>query len=159
MGVGIAKIRQVKVPVSDLVASTEWYRRLLDLVPVFEFFEDGAVRGVVLWEPDADLHVSLRDRRYCAGDLSGAEVVALKVESAEALNTIIGRCQSLGFSHGDVQHRGPYGAALDVPDPDGTVLRFLYEPDTYPRGFAGLEFGPDGTPSAYRKPRLPAPSG
>jgi len=156
MGVGIAKIRQVKIPVTDLAASVAWYRRLLDLEPAFEFFEDGAVRGVVLWESSADLHISLRDRHYCASqpDLDGFDVFSLKVESVQTLTELIDRCRALGIAHGDIHDRGPYGSALDIPDPDGTVLRFLYEPDTYPRGFAGLEFAPDGTPSAYQEPRL-----
>ena len=160
MGIGITKIRQIKIPVTDLAASVQWYRNLRDLEPAFEFYEEGAVRGVVLLETDADLHTSLRERAFCAStpDLAGFDVVALKVDDDQTLPRLMERCRRLAVPHCDIHDRGPYGAALDVPDPDGTVLRFLYEPDTYPRGFSGIEFAPDGTPSPYREPRLPQPT-
>lgn len=119
MGIGITKTRQIKIPVTGLVAGVRRYRDLLDLDPVFEFFEERAVRGVVLLEPDADLHISLRDRRFRA---SAADWASPTPSSKTAART--------------------EPPALDVPDPDpgGTVLRFLHEPDSYPRGFIGIEF-------------------
>ncbi|MFE9324503.1 VOC family protein [Nocardia sp. NPDC052278] len=156
MPLGINKIRQVKLPVSNLAKSVAWYRQLLDLEPVFEFYEEDAVRGVVLLEPNADLHIGLRERAYCASHphLNDFDAFALKVDSLETFTELIKRAEELGAPHGEIHDRGPYGAALDISDPDGTVIRFLYEPDTYPTGFAGLEFGPDGTPIGYEQPRL-----
>lgn len=156
MTIGITKIRQVKLPVTDLEKSVAWYRELLDLQPAFEFFENGAVRGVVLLEPDADLHIALRERLYCASrpHLNDFDAFALRVDSLDSFTKLIERADRLGASHSEIHDRGPYGAALDISDPDGTVIRFLYEPDDYPTGFTGLEFGPDGTPSTYREPRL-----
>jgi catechol 2,3-dioxygenase-like lactoylglutathione lyase family enzyme len=60
---GITKIRQVKLPVTNLAKSVAWYRQLLDLEPIFEFYEEGGVRGAVLLEPTADLHIALRETR------------------------------------------------------------------------------------------------
>ncbi|WP_433194771.1 VOC family protein [Nocardia sp. CA-107356] len=156
MPLGISKIRQVKLPVTSLATSVAWYRQLLDLEPVFEFYEEGAVRGVVLLEPNADLHIGLRERAYCASHphLDDFDAFALRVDSLDAFTELIARADRLGSPHSEIHDRGPYGAALDISDPDGTVIRFLYEPDTYPTGFAGLEFGPDGTPSGYEQPRL-----
>ena len=37
---------------------------------------------------------------------------------------VIDRCAELDIEHGDVDDRGPFGLAMDVADPDGTVLRF-----------------------------------
>ena len=50
-------------------------------------------------------------------------------------------CVELGIAHGDVDHRGEFGLAIDVADPDGLVLRFVAGPHTRTTGtFAGLEF-------------------
>jgi hypothetical protein len=49
---------------------------------------------------------------------------------------------------------GDFGLALDIADPDGTLLRFVAGPHTGPSGgFAGIEFG-SGPPIVYDQPRL-----
>lgn len=110
----------------------------------------------VLLHPRADFHIGLRERAYCASQphLNDFDAFALRVDSLETFTELIERADRLGAPHSEIQDRGPYGAALDISDPDGTAIRFLYELDTYPTGFAGLEFGSDGTPSAYEVPRL-----
>ena len=64
------------------------------------------------------------------------------------------RCAELGIEHGDVHDRGDFGIAMDIADPDGTVLRFVAGAHTGPPGaFAGIEFG-SGPPIIYDQPRL-----
>ena len=48
MKLPIIGVRQIKLPVSDLAISARWYADLFDLELANEFFEDAAVRGVVL---------------------------------------------------------------------------------------------------------------
>ena len=50
----IVGVRQIKLPVSDLATSARWYADLFALEPANEFFEDDAVRGVVLAETKRD---------------------------------------------------------------------------------------------------------
>ena len=59
------------------------------------------------------------------------------------------RCAELGIEHGDAHDRGDFGIAMDIADPDGTVLRFVAGAHTGPPGaFAGIEFG-SGPPIIY----------
>ena len=152
----IVGVRQIKLPVSDLAVSARWYADLFDLELANEFFEDGAVRGVVLADHDAGFVIGLREREYCASSpvLDGFDVCAFMLRTAEDVSTVIDRCAELGIEHGDVDDRGDFGIAMDIADPDGTVLRFVAGPHTGPPGgFAGIEFG-SGPPVFYDQPRL-----
>lgn len=152
----IVGVRQIKLPVSDLAISARWYSDLFDLELANEFYEDGAVRGVVLADHDAGFVIGLRERAYCSSSptLDGFDVCAFMLRSAEEMSTVIARCDELGIDHGEVDDRGAFGLAMDVSDPDGTVLRFVAGPHTGPPGaFAGVEFGA-GPPSIYDEPRL-----
>lgn len=156
MGIGVTGILQVKVPVSDLRRSYEWYVRLLDLELAREFVEQGVLRGVVLADRSAGYVIGLRDREVVRGRPThdGFDLFALHVPTREALDAVVERCDRLGVEHTDVHERGPDGAAFDVPDPDGTVVRFLWPGDASAPGFAGVEFGEDGTPGFYDTPRI-----
>ena len=156
MKLPILGVRQIKVPVSDLAISARWYADLFDLELANEFFEDGAVRGVVLADHGAGFVIGLRDREHCASRpvLDGFDVCAFLLRTPEDMSTVIARCAELGIEHGGVHDRGDFGIAMDVADPDGTVLRFVAGPHTGPPGgFAGIEFG-SGPPTVYDRPRL-----
>ena len=158
MSIGMTKVHHVKIPVTDLVRSAAWYARLLDLVPLREFQEQGALRGAALRSPEAGFSFALRERQYCASqpDLAGFDVVSVHMASREALAELAAKCDRLGIGHGPIQDRGPNEAIVDVPDPDGTVLRFLWERENEETlRFAGLSFGADGPPTVYDTPRLP----
>lgn len=152
----IVGVRQIKLPVSDLARSARWYADLFDLELANEFYEDSAVRGVVLADHAGGFVIGLREREYCASSpvLNGFDVCAFMLRTPEQMTSVIARCDELGIAHGDVHDRGEFGIAMDIADPDGTVLRFVAGPHTGPPGtFAGLEFGP-GPPIIYHQPRL-----
>lgn len=156
MKLPIIGVRQIKLPVSDLAISARWYADLFDLELANEFFEDAAVRGVVLADHEAGFVIGLREREYCASSpvLDGFDVCAFMLRTAEEMSTVIDRCAELGIEHGDVHDREDFGIAMDVSDPDGTVLRFVAGAHTgRPGAFAGIEFGP-GLPIVYDQPRL-----
>jgi len=155
MSIGVLRIRQVKIPVTDLRSSARWYRDLLDIDVVMEFEEEGAVRGVVLADRAAGFVIGLRDRDRCESKpvLAGFDVVAFELDTRESVDALIRRCDERGLAHSGVQDRGDYGVALDVPDPDGTVLRFIAGKHIG-EGFEGIEFG-SGPPTFYDEPRLP----
>lgn len=156
MGIGVVRVRQLKVPVTDLIASTEWYRKALGLELAAEFVEQGVVRGVALADPDTGFVMALRDRSVTAStpDLEGFDVVGFEVESKDALRTLVARWKDLGLDTTEVWDGGPFGAGADLRDPDGTVLRFLADNPIGTGGFVGVEFGEGGRASTYETSRL-----
>src|SRR3954471_3792285 len=152
----ILGVRQIKLPVSDLAVSARWYADLFDLELANEFFEDAAVRGVVLADHEAGFVIGLRERDYCASRpvLDGFDVCAFMLRTTAELSTVIDRCAELGIEHGDVDDRGDFGIAMDIADPDGTVMRFVAGAHTGPPApSAEIDLVP-GPPILYDQPRL-----
>jgi hypothetical protein len=133
---------------------------LIDLVPFRELVEQGALRGAALRSPEAQFVVALRERQFCTGQpsLAGFDLVALHMSSRETLADLAAKCDRLGIEHSPVQDRGPDEAVVEVPDPDGTVLRFFWERENEETlRFLGLSFDAGGPPTFYQTPRLPVP--
>lgn len=154
----IEGIAQVKLPVTDLARSVAWYLSVLDLRLWAEFVEDDELRGAGVIDRDSRFNIALRDRRFCTGqpDLRGFDVVAFTPSSRSSLDELAARCDALGVARREVVEL-PDGSILDVPDPDGTVLRFYHF--TAPTdGFTGIELA-DGYPARrYSVPRLAHPT-
>ncbi len=151
---GLDRIAQVKLPVTDLARSVAWYRRLLDLRLWTEFVEDGVLCGAGLIDPQGRFNIALRDRAACASRpvLDGFDVFAFVPASRSVLEDLVARCDRLGVAHSGVYETGA-GPRLDVPDPDGTVLRFYYY--TGPTDeFMGLEMRDGQVVGTYDTPRL-----
>ena len=87
----VARIRQVKLPVTDLEKSARWYRDLLGLRLAHEFEEQGVVRGVALADPESGVVVGLREREHCEGKprMDGFDVVAFELESVDAVHEFV----------------------------------------------------------------------
>ena len=120
----LGPIHHVKVPVSDVRASTEWYVRVLGLAVAIEFTEDGEVRGVALATPDGTTSIALRHDPERAAALAGFDLVALGVPTRDGVQAWADHLAALGQQHGGVVtgHRG--GAVLvGLHDPDGIELR------------------------------------
>jgi catechol 2,3-dioxygenase-like lactoylglutathione lyase family enzyme len=149
---GIVGFTHVKLPVTDLTRSVRWYADLLEMRLTMEFVEEGELRGAELVEPVSGARIALRDRAFCASQpvLSGFDLFALEVDAVPTLYRLAERCDRLGISHTGVREF-PGGAALDVPDPDGTVVRLHFSVDRPP--FVGIEFTPGGF-GTYEVPRL-----
>jgi catechol 2,3-dioxygenase-like lactoylglutathione lyase family enzyme len=156
MGLGLTKLWQAKIPVTDVPRSTRWYQALLDLELLAEFVEQDVLRGAALIDRDDGYVIALRDREVSASrpDLSGFDLFGFRVASPRELHQIMERCDRLGVDHGDIEDRGISLLGIDVPDPDGTVLRFLCFADGIPGGFTGVEVGDDGETSYYDTPRI-----
>ena len=159
MGIGLDRIKHVKLPVSDLARSASWYRELFDLDLVAEYVADGELHGVSLVDRDAGIEISLRQREFCAGrpDLAGFDVFALGAPTEQLLDEVVERCDRLGIAHTEVWRFPGYGAGMDIPDPDGIPVRIVWPDSAGPWGrfeFIGVESGADGEPRLYREPRL-----
>lgn len=120
----LAPIHHLKIPVSDVRASAEWYRRVLGLELVIEFTEDGELRGVALAAPGVTTGIALRHDPARAAALAGFDLVALGVPTRDGVHAWADHLAALGQEHGGIVtgHRG--GAVLvGLHDPDGIELR------------------------------------
>ena len=151
---GLDRITQIKLPVTDLARSVTWYRQLLDLRLWVEIVEDDVLRGAGLIDPQGRFNIALRDRTVCASqpNLHGFDVVAFLPATRSVLENMTARCDRLGIPHNGIQDT-PAGPRLDIPDPDGTVLRFYHF--TGPtEGFTGVEMRNGEHVGTYHTPRL-----
>jgi catechol 2,3-dioxygenase-like lactoylglutathione lyase family enzyme len=151
---GLDRIAQVKLPVTDLARSVSWYRRVLDLRLWAEFVEDGILRGAGLIDPQGRFNLALRDRSVCASrpDLRSFDILAFVPASRAVLDDMVERCDRLGVAHSGIEET-PAGPRLDVPDPDGTVLRFYHFTEPTDR-FVGVESRDGRYVGTYDSPRL-----
>jgi catechol 2,3-dioxygenase-like lactoylglutathione lyase family enzyme len=156
MGIGLVKIRQVKIPVSDLAGSVRWYLRALDLELAAEYVEQGELRGAVLADQDSGFVIALRDRDLCANrpDLSGFDVVGFEIADRDTFHQIVARWDELGLEHTEVWDGGHYGLSVDLHDPDGTALRFLCDDPIGRTRFNGVAYDADGQVTYYDTPKL-----
>ena len=161
MGVGMTKVLHVKIPVTDLQNSVDWYCRLMDLTLTHEFIEQGELRGAALRSVEGGFSFALRLRQYCSStpNLDGFDIVAIHMSDRESLTVVQQRSAVLGAEYTAVQDRGLHEAVVDVTDPDGTLLRFYWvDLAQLPDVFLGYSFSGDGPPEFVREPRLKAPS-
>jgi catechol 2,3-dioxygenase-like lactoylglutathione lyase family enzyme len=156
--IGLDRIAQIKLPVTDLARSVAWYRELFDLRLWVEIVEDDVVRGAGLMDPLGRFNIALRDRSVCASrpNLHGYDVVAFLPTSRSVLEDMIARCDRLDVAHNGIEET-PAGPRLDIPDPDGTVLRF-YHFTAPTEGFTGVEMRDGEYVGEYHTPRLSTPT-
>jgi catechol 2,3-dioxygenase-like lactoylglutathione lyase family enzyme len=149
MGIGLTKIKHVKVPVSDLQRSVSRYQSLLDLELHTEFVEEGIVRGASLLDRDGGYEIALRDKAVCAGTISeGFDFFALSAPSRALQDDVAARCDRLGVIHTGILHVPDMGAGMDITDPDGTVVRIVWTNPDRP-SFLGVESDEYGAMQAY----------
>jgi len=154
MTLALTGLLHVKVPVTDLERSARWYTRVFDLELLYEFCEQGIVRGVVLFHRSGDFSIALRDREAIPGRplLDRFDLFCVRVQDREVLAQLLQRCQDVGTPHGELEDR-PDGTVLDIPDPDGTIIRCYHYTWDHDR-FTGVAFDADGVPLLYDSPKL-----
>lgn len=119
----ILGLHHVKVPVSDLARSRDWYERLLGVRLAVEFRDDdGIVRGVA-YEPVGAFTLALRERADVAAAAVGFDPFAILVEDRAAIDAWVDRLEALGVPHEPIQ-RGAQGWKVTAADPDGTQIAF-----------------------------------
>lgn len=117
-------VHHIKLPVSDVARSRDWYQRVLGFETVIEFVEDGVVAGVALQRVGCQPQIALRHDPERAQALSGFDAVALLVPSRDDAQRWSDKLDDLGEPHGGVV-RGHAGGAVVVGlhDPDGIEIR------------------------------------
>lgn len=115
-------LHHVRIPVSDPWRSREWYSRVMGFIPVLDLERESGVVGVVLRHPTG-LVIGLHEEKPRAAALRGFAVLSMAVADPLDLERWCARLDQLGVAHGSVceGHLGPY---LEVPDPDGILMRF-----------------------------------
>lgn len=123
----------VKLPVSDVARSREWYCRVLGFTYGIEFIEDGVLAGVGLADPSRTVGLALRGDPERAAAMKGFDAIALGLPSVAEVECWRERLDALGEPHGGVVTGKRGGSVLvGLHDPDGIEIRLYADPDDAP---------------------------
>lgn len=120
----IAGVHHVKIPVSDVARSREWYERVLGMQVALEFVEDGTLMGVALADPAGTVQIALRHDPVRAAALADFDPLALAVATRDDVDVWRRALDDLDEPHGGVVTGSTGGAVLvGLRDPDGIEIR------------------------------------
>jgi len=120
----LAGIHHLKLPVTDLGRSSEWYRSRLGYEVAAEFVEDGQLMGCALAHSNGGPPLALRLDPDRARAAAGFDYFAIGVPSRDAIEELAAHLTTLGEEHAGVQ-RASLGWILPyLHDPDGHEVRF-----------------------------------
>jgi catechol 2,3-dioxygenase-like lactoylglutathione lyase family enzyme len=120
----LAGIHHLKLPVTDLARSLEWYQSRLGYRVEVEFVEQGQLMGYGLAHPEGGPDLGLRLDPARARAAAGFDYFAIGVPDRDAMVQLAARLDALGQAHAGV-HEASFGWILpEVADPDGHALRF-----------------------------------
>ncbi len=117
----ITGLHHVRVPVTDLDTSTDWYASVFGFELDLYVEEEAGPIGAILHHPTGVV-LALHIEPTRAAALRGFSVVGLAVASTADLEPWIARLDRLGSTHSAVT-KGHLGWFLDVIDPDGLVVQ------------------------------------
>ncbi|WP_248959504.1 VOC family protein [Sphaerisporangium perillae] len=127
MDLAISGFHHVKLPVTDVVRSRDWYERVLGLQTHMEFVEEGTLMGIAMRDANDTMDLAVRHDPARAAALAGFDPIALCVPSTRDLDTWKRRLDDLAEPHGGIV-TGHVGQVLvGLHDPDGIEVR-LYAP-------------------------------
>ncbi|MFG6195554.1 VOC family protein [Nonomuraea sp. JJY05] len=143
-------VRHLKVWVSDLGRSREWYERVFGAERVLSFEDaDGVVRGMAFKLPGEPFELALRENPELAKALYDADPFALAT-SRQDLDAWIAHLEGLGIWHSPVI-QASRGWAMGFRDPDGMQIR-LYADDESVAAGTGDRVVTRETPAAWQAP-------
>ena len=119
----LSGFHHVKLPVSAVAHSRDWYAGVLGFTTDIEFVEDGVLMGVALAHEGMPAGIALRHDPERAEALSGFDALALLVPTRDEVHAWKARLDA-GVPHGGIitGHRG--GAVLvGLRDPDDIEIR------------------------------------
>jgi catechol 2,3-dioxygenase-like lactoylglutathione lyase family enzyme len=120
----------VKLPVSDVVRSRDWYRTVLGLQVDLQFVEDGVLMGVAMRASDGSTCVAARHDPVRAAALAGFDPVTFAVPTLADLQGWCQRLDDLEQPHGGIVAGHQGWALVGLHDPDGIEVRLYTLPAT-----------------------------
>jgi len=120
----LAGIHHLKLPVTDLDRSRDWYLSRLGYQVHMEFIEQGRLMGYGLSHPNGGPPLALRLDPERARAAAGFDYFAIGVPDKDAIDQLAVRLTGLGEQHAGV-HWASIGWILpELHDPDGHEVRF-----------------------------------
>jgi catechol 2,3-dioxygenase-like lactoylglutathione lyase family enzyme len=120
----LAGIHHLKLPVTDLARSLDWYSSRLGYQVSMEFVEHGELRGYSLRHPNGGPELGLRLDPERARAAAGFDYFSIGVPDKAAMDELASRLTALGEAHAGV-HWATIGWILpELHDPDGHEVRF-----------------------------------
>ena len=120
----LAGIHHLKLPVTDLDRSRDWYLSRLGYQVHMEFVEQGRMMGYGLSHPNGGPPLALRLDPERARAAAGFDYFAIGVPDKDAIDQLAVRLTGLGEQHAGV-HWASIGWILpELHDPDGHEVRF-----------------------------------
>jgi catechol-2,3-dioxygenase len=120
----LAGVHHLKLPVSDLSRSIDWYGRCLGYQVAIEFREHGRRTGVTMTHPDGGPWLGLVQAPERARAAAGFDYFSIGVPDRAALERLAAHLTALGQQHAGV-HFATVGWILPMlHDPDGHEVRF-----------------------------------
>ena len=113
----------VKLPVTDVARTRDWYERVLGFEQRIEFVEDGVLMGIAMQDPSHTVQLAFRCDPDRAKALAGFDPIAVGVPGRADLDEWRDRLTSLGERHEGIVE-GHLGSVLvGLHDPDGIEVR------------------------------------
>ena len=113
----VVALHHVRIPVSDVLASQDWFGEVLGFWPTLVVEEENAVTGVVSVHPSGVV-IGLHRAPDQARALAGFAVIGLSVED---LHEWVAYLDDLGVSHSGIAD-GHLGECVRLCAPDGVVV-------------------------------------
>jgi catechol 2,3-dioxygenase-like lactoylglutathione lyase family enzyme len=144
-------VHHLKLPVSDLDRSREWYQSRLGYAVAMEFREDGKVMGLALNHAGGGPSLALRLDPGKAAASSGFDFFSIGVPTKAAMEALSTRLTQLGDEHAGVRVASLGWILAGLLDPDGHEIRF-YTTESHRNA-------PEGQVYVVENARRTAPSG
>jgi len=113
----------VKLPVTDVERTRDWYARVFGFEVTLEFVEEGVLMGVGMRDPGGTVPLAFRCDPDRAKAMSGFDPIAIGVPTSGQLDSWRQRLDELGEPHGGIV-TGHVGSVLvGLHDPDGIEVR------------------------------------
>ena len=117
-------VHHLKLPVTDLQRSIDWYGDRLGYQVEVEFVEQGRLAGVAMRHPNGGPPLALRhDAERCRA-AAGFDYFSIGVPDKDALESLAASLTEKGERHAGVHFAGVGWILPELHDPDGHEVRF-----------------------------------